>query len=101
MLIVGAVVIFAGFGFIALVVVQRATGSGPFANFGRSAASAVVESAALPLKEMISLGLPPGARIDSIQGAGNRVLLLVRGLPDGDRVLVVDPSTGAVATLKP
>lgn len=99
--------ILAGFTFMGIVVYQRATGSGPFANLGRSASepAASVPVATGPMVGKVALGLPPGARIESITGLGGRVALLVRGASgnqgSGDQVMVVDPGTGAVATILP
>jgi hypothetical protein len=55
-------------------------------------AAAVAGAAPAP----IALGLPPGSQVVSIAAAGDLLAIHVR-LPDGpDRVVVVDPRTGAV-----
>ena len=43
-----------------------------------------------------SLGQPAGSRVAGLAGAGDRVALWVTR-PDGERVLLLDPRTGAVA----
>ncbi len=45
----------------------------------------------------IGLGLPEGTRIESVTAAGNLIVLHLRGASGGEeRLVVVDPTTGAV-----
>ncbi len=98
-LIVMGIMIIAGFGFVGFVSYQRMTGVGTFA---KPPAKPTLEGSLAELETLaatpttVTLGLPDGARVESIHDVGSRVLLLVRQAATGDFLYLIDPRTGTL-----